>query len=127
MSDDELAYLIATGSDDLVEEARIALTSVLQARDLKTIEAEVAATVTDLNSQAVFHSQQLQKQRQLQAPLRKWFHFFCALSVILGVALLIFGDSELGAISVAGGLIASALFELRRLAAKFIGAMFTMK
>lgn len=127
MRDDELAYFIATGSDDLVEEARIALTGVLQTRDLKTIETEVAATVTDLSSQAAFNSQLLQKQRQLQASARKGFHFFCAFSVILGVALLIFGDAELGAIAAVGGLIASTLFELRRLTAKFIGAMFTMK
>ncbi|MFZ6781006.1 hypothetical protein ACO0LD_29580 [Undibacterium sp. Ji83W] len=126
MRDDELAYLIATGSDGLVEEARMALTTVLQTRDLRSIETEVAATVNDLNSQAAFKSQQIQKHNQLQASVRKAFHFFCAFFLISGIALLIFGDYELGSICVAGGLIGSALFELRRLAVRFIVAIFKM-
>ncbi|MBI3727038.1 MAG: hypothetical protein HY254_01750 [Burkholderiales bacterium] len=126
MRDDELAYLIATASDGLAEEARMALTTVLQTRDLRSIETEVAATVNDLNSQAAFKSQQIQKQKQLQASARKAFHFFCAFFLISGIALLIFGDYELGSICVASGLIGSALFELRRLAIRFIVAIFKM-
>jgi len=39
---------------------------------------------------------------------------------------MIFGDYERGPILVAAGLVGSALFELRRLAAKFIVAIFKM-
>ncbi|MFL6656654.1 MAG: hypothetical protein ACJ8GW_01145 [Massilia sp.] len=126
MSDDELAYLIATRIDGLVEEARVALNSVLQARDLKNIEIEVASTVKDLKSQAAFASQEAQKQQRLHVASRKAFHWFSALLSIFGLALLIFGDDEHGPIFVAAGLVSSALFELRRLAAKFIATLFKM-
>lgn len=126
MSDDELAYLIATRSDSLVEEARFALTKVLDTRDLKNIEVEIKSTVKDLNDQAEFESEQVQQQEKLQRSARKAFHVFCALFFVVGLGLLAFGDYERGPIFVAGGLIASALIELRRLAGKFIVALFRM-
>ncbi|MFZ6873782.1 hypothetical protein ACO0LF_17120 [Undibacterium sp. Di27W] len=126
MRDDELAYLIATGGDGLVEEAQMALTKVLQTRDLKSIETEVALTANDLNSQAAFKFQQMRKQEQLNASLRKAWHVFCAAFLISGIVLLIFDDYERGPFFVAAGLIGSALFELRRLAVRFIVAIFTM-
>ncbi|MBP1207996.1 Sec-independent protein translocase protein TatA [Duganella sp. 1411] len=125
LSDDELAYLIATRSDSLVEEARIALSKVLDTRDLKNIQTEIKSTVEDLNSQAEFESERAQQQK-LQRSTRKAFHAFCALFFIVGVGLLVFGDNERGPILVAAGLVASALFELRRLAGKYIVALFKM-
>lgn len=44
----------------------------------------------------------------------------------MGVGLLVFGDNERGPILVAASFVASALFELRRLAGKFIVALFKM-
>ncbi|MYM32001.1 hypothetical protein GTP58_27075 [Duganella sp. CY15W] len=126
MSDDEIAYLIATRRDSLVEEARIALSKILDTRNLKNIETEIKSTVEDLNSQAEFESKRAQQQQKLQRSTRKAYHAFCALFFIVGVGLLVFGDNEIGPILVAAGLVASALFELRRLAGKFIVALFKM-
>jgi hypothetical protein len=65
-----LLYLVATRSDSLVEEARIALSKVLDTRDLKNIETEIKSTVEDLNSQAKFESELTQRQK-LQRSIRK--------------------------------------------------------
>lgn len=126
MSDDELAYLIATRRDSLVEEAQIALAKVIDSRDMKNIEAQVKLTVNDLNHQAAFESERAEQQQKLQRSTRKAIHLFCALAFIVGVGLLVFSDYERGPILVAGGLIFSALFEIRRLVGKFIVALFKM-
>jgi hypothetical protein len=65
-----LLYLVAPGAT-LVEEARIALSKVLDMRDLKNIETEIKSTVEDLNSQAKFESELTQQKQKLQRSIRK--------------------------------------------------------
>jgi hypothetical protein len=126
MSDDQLAYLLATRSDTLVDEARVALSNVLETRNLPQVKAEVKATLDDLDSQAKVKNRERQEQMARQRAIRKGFHSFCVALSSIGLLLLIFGDDERGPILIAGGLIGSALFELRRLIGRFIVAIFTM-
>lgn len=126
MSDDQLAHLLATRGDTLVDEARLALSSVLKQRDPAKWKAEVNATLEDLERQAEAMRQERQEQNVRQRSLRKGFHFFCLVLSSAGLLLLIFGDNERGAILFASGLIGSALVELRRLVGRFIAAIFSM-
>jgi hypothetical protein len=126
MSDDELAYLLATRSETLVDEARLALSSVLETRDLAKVKAEVKATIEDLEDQAKVKNRERQEQIARQRAIRKGFHLFCLVLSAVGLLLLILGDNERGGILITAGLIGSAFFELRRLIGRFIVAIFTM-
>jgi len=126
MSDDELAYLLATRSETLVEEARLALSSVLKTRNLAEVNAEVEATLEDLENQAEVRNRERQEQIARQRAIRKGFHLFCLVLSSVGLMLLIAGDEERGGILIAASLIGSAFFELRRLLGRFIVAIFTM-
>ena len=126
MSDYELAYLLATRSETLVEEARLALSNVLKTRDLTIVKAEVKATIKDLEDQAQVKNREKQEQIARQRAIRKGFNLFCLVLSALGLLLLTLGDNERDGILIAAGLIGSAVFELRRLASRFIVALFTM-
>lgn len=127
LSDEELAHLIATRRDTLVEEAVSALTQVLKTRNLPSIETEIQATVADLRSQAAVEERRIRIIQARQRTIRKGTHILGASMSVIGAGLMMFGDSERGAPLLVCGFGLSILYEIRRLVGRGIAALFRMQ
>jgi len=126
MSDDELVYLMAAKFDHLTEEAQLALQAAVKSRGIAGVQAEIAATASDLAGQARYEEEEERKRVAQKASERKFLLLLCALFVVVGLALAAAKDAETG-LGMSGVAVAIAVFyELRRLLGKLVSAMFRM-
>lgn len=126
MSDDELIYLMAARQTYLTDEARFALATVVKARNISEVQAEIAATAKDLAGQARYEAEVQKKQKELKAAERKFVLALCTAFAIIGLGAAAASDTGTG-LGISGAAVAAAaLYEARRLLGRLLAAMFCM-
>ena len=124
MTDEELSFLVVTRSENLSDEARHALETVIKGRDQITFKRELRATASEVTAQAHQAELEIKKQKIRARHTRTTMRVICALTVIAGVLIALFWHNENGWLFCAAGIISFAYFELRRLLWRFVLALF---